>query len=272
MSKLMQKSVVSRNPQLCGVIKFSQVIEIIVMLCLVSVLASCSQSIATAKDEGLESQDSSDYFYKVDLFPMVFNWQYYLDAYPDLRANGVTTEAQARQHWLNGGIYEGRQGSIGFSPNDYLRRYGQVKPEYPYPGSKDFRYHDVLDKVFTVTRYQITHDFPAASDDFPFDELYTYRQGMGRVDVLSSEVFDPVYYLAINSDLRAAGYETASQAAYHWLAAGIYEGRVGSPNFNVRTYLNRNPDLQQAFQGYLRYAKALSHYIEVGKSEGRSGK
>jgi hypothetical protein len=37
-----------------------------------------------------------------------FNWKYYLDAYPDLRFNGVHTEKQAIQHWINHGKKEGR--------------------------------------------------------------------------------------------------------------------------------------------------------------------
>jgi hypothetical protein len=37
-----------------------------------------------------------------------FDWHYYLATYPDLRKNGVHTEQQAIQHWLNHGQKEGR--------------------------------------------------------------------------------------------------------------------------------------------------------------------
>ena len=37
-----------------------------------------------------------------------FDWQYYLDKYPDLRVNGVNNEQKALQHWFNHGEKEGR--------------------------------------------------------------------------------------------------------------------------------------------------------------------
>ena len=38
----------------------------------------------------------------------LFDWEYYLDKYPDLRVNGVHTKEQAINHWNNYGQYEGR--------------------------------------------------------------------------------------------------------------------------------------------------------------------
>lgn len=37
-----------------------------------------------------------------------FDWEYYLDKNPDLRANGITTEESAKLHWLTYGIKEHR--------------------------------------------------------------------------------------------------------------------------------------------------------------------
>ena len=37
-----------------------------------------------------------------------FDWEYYLDTYPDLRANGIYTEKQALEHWNFYGKKEGR--------------------------------------------------------------------------------------------------------------------------------------------------------------------
>jgi hypothetical protein len=37
-----------------------------------------------------------------------FDWQYYLDKYPDLRLNGITTKQQSLQHWIEHGKKEGR--------------------------------------------------------------------------------------------------------------------------------------------------------------------
>jgi hypothetical protein len=37
-----------------------------------------------------------------------FDWTYYLDKYPDLRAHGIHSEVQASEHWNNHGKHEGR--------------------------------------------------------------------------------------------------------------------------------------------------------------------
>lgn len=52
----------------------------------------------------------------------VFEWRYYLDpnVNSDLQAAGIVTEAQARQHWQNHGIGEGRRGGPGFNSVQYL--------------------------------------------------------------------------------------------------------------------------------------------------------
>jgi len=41
--------------------------------------------------------------------PGDFNWEHYLDHYPDLRQNGVDTKEKAERHWINFGNKEGRK-------------------------------------------------------------------------------------------------------------------------------------------------------------------
>jgi hypothetical protein len=59
-----------------------------------------------------------------------FDWQYYLDKYPDLRINGVHTEQQAIQHWFSYGEKEGRV-SIRTPPlfdwQYYLEKYPDLR-------------------------------------------------------------------------------------------------------------------------------------------------
>ena len=40
---------------------------------------------------------------------ILFDWTYYLEKYPDLRANGIHTEEQALRHWFFNGKKEGRK-------------------------------------------------------------------------------------------------------------------------------------------------------------------
>jgi len=52
----------------------------------------------------------------VSEIPKDFDYQTYLDNYPDLRKNGIDNEEKARQHWLNYGRKEGRN----YKKNDFL--------------------------------------------------------------------------------------------------------------------------------------------------------
>jgi hypothetical protein len=59
-----------------------------------------------------------------------FNWKYYLDKYPDLRMNGVHTEQQALQHWIDYGEKEGRHCNIDmkqFNWKYYLYKYPDLR-------------------------------------------------------------------------------------------------------------------------------------------------
>ena len=38
----------------------------------------------------------------------IFDWEFYLNQYPDLRKNGINTKQKAYAHWLHYGKKEGR--------------------------------------------------------------------------------------------------------------------------------------------------------------------
>ncbi len=79
-----------------------------------------------------------------------FDWQYYLDKYPDLRANGVHTEQQALQHWFNHGEKEGRSYFKQLYPIHFItyansvferaktRLINQAKEFYPFKSIKGY--------------------------------------------------------------------------------------------------------------------------------------
>lgn len=74
----------------------------------------------------------------VDL-SLVFNPTYYASRYPDLKAAGLTTEAQLRSHFVNHGMAEARQGIDTFNVLAYKNRYadlqaafGEDLPKYYY--------------------------------------------------------------------------------------------------------------------------------------------
>jgi pimeloyl-ACP methyl ester carboxylesterase len=59
--------------------------------------------------------------------PYVFNADYYLATYGDLRNAFGTDRVRAETHWQSNGIREGSQGSPDFSPKCYLNRYPDLQ-------------------------------------------------------------------------------------------------------------------------------------------------
>lgn len=69
------------------------------------------------------------YMFLYESYVTGFDWKYYLDTYPDLRANGVHTEQQAIQHFNTFGRKEGRV-SINnpyFDWKNYLETYPDLR-------------------------------------------------------------------------------------------------------------------------------------------------
>jgi len=62
--------------------------------------------------------------------PLVFDWGYYLQRYPDLGVSNIDGEEKARNHWLTYGIAEGRQGSQEFCAKDYLETNADIRAQH----------------------------------------------------------------------------------------------------------------------------------------------
>lgn len=73
-------------------------------------------------------------------------------------------------------------------------------------------------------------------------------------------------YLAANPDLLHAFGTDLGAANFHYLAAGIWEGR--NTQFNALEYIASNPDLIRAFGA--NEAAATDHYVFSGVREGRA--
>ena len=92
--------------------------------------------------------------------------------------------------------------------------------------------------------------------------------------IYNSKVFNWRYYLGKYPDLRRAGLTTEAQARAHWRDYGLGENRRGLAKFHALTYYNRYPDLRRAFTNRnltIRNTQLVTHYLNYGIKEGRSG-
>lgn len=92
-------------------------------------------------------------------------------------------------------------------------------------------------------------------------------QAADKVDY--SVVFDAGYYYNTYADLRAAIGNDKNALLQHFVAYGMREGRRGNAEFDVKAYMQNNPDLVQAF-GTGNLTSYYLHYINYGKKEGRT--
>jgi hypothetical protein len=169
----------------------------------------------------------------------IFDADFYLMSYGDLRNAFGTSQESARNHWLSNGIREGRRSSSAFDVQFYLGKY----PD--------------LQNAFGANNYA------SAVNHWLSNGIKKGRR--------SSLVFDVQFYLGKYPDLQNAfGANNYAAAVNHWLSNGVAEGRQGSADFDPKFYLPNNPDVARAF-GANNYKGAIEHYLSNGRAEGRRG-
>ena len=169
----------------------------------------------------------------------VFDAEYYLNTYADLKAAFGNDEKKAFQHFLKYGMREGRQGNAAFNVHSYIYMYADLRKAF---GNDLVKY---------------------------YQHYLRYGRREGRITFDYSSIFDAAYYASKYPDLKAAfGYDTI-RLQNHFISYGMREGRQASQNFNVTAYKNRYQDLRLAFGNDL--TKYYIHYVRYGKREGRNG-
>lgn len=98
-------------------------------------------------------------------------------------------------------------------------------------------------------------------------KLYHHWITWGRKEGrCASPVFDPVYYLQVNTDVAAIIGANNYEGAYrHFIEHGCMEKRISSECYNGIHYAQANPDLSK-MDGY----SLAHHYIQFGISEKRT--
>jgi len=170
----------------------------------------------------------------------LFDENGYLRKYADIREAVLSGQiSSGYEHFVNSGIYEGRDPSVLFSEDFYL---AQNK--------------DVADAVAQGTiKSGIEHFLKVGHKE-------------GRTP---SSVFNQADYLTNNPDVAAAvGNGTLESAFQHYILAGANENRLPSlALFSEAYYLQANPDVAAAIsQGDI--ADGFTHFVIAGQKEGRS--
>jgi hypothetical protein len=96
----------------------------------------------------------------------------------------------------------------------------------------------------------------------------------GNPDIIfDSEVYQDSIYDAYNGDLPWAGDGAPGLRRAHWKEWGVHEGRVASPTFDVKIYVERwGGTMPQCYDGATPdYECAVAHYVTYGRNAGHPG-
>lgn len=186
-------------------------------------------------------------------YSSVFNVDYYLNRYPDLKA--ALNQSNAFTHFVRNGMSEGRQAAEDFNVVTYRNRYPDLRWSYETDLGKYYSHYALYGKK----------EGRKGDGTMVLAPVTTYN------GINYSKVYDYEYYVSNNADI-ANSYNNKSRAndtatLKHFALYGVKEGRASSGGFNVNSYKNNNSDLRMAYGNDTE--KYYLHYIKWGQSEGR---
>lgn len=204
--------------------------------------------------DGISGIMNSETVYEDRDYSLVYNFEYYINTYEDIKNAYEDDEKAALEHFVKWGMAEGRQARENFNVHTYKNRYADLRAAY----QKDLRkyYMHYID--------------------------YGYAEGRSGDGI--SEVIDPVtvyegidyalvydyhYYIKKYGDVKNAYGSDDKAVLEHFIKWGMTEGRQAKANFDVYTYRERYRDVKNVYGNNLRLY--YMHYIDYGKAEGRSG-
>lgn len=183
-------------------------------------------------------------------FKQVYNFNYYIEKYPDIKLAFGNDPEKALEHFVKHGMEEGRSGNADFNVHAYKNNYSDLRAAFG----------DNLEKYYIhYLRYGIEEGRKCA-----LVAVTTY-QGVDYSAVYSFE-----YYIGKYPDLNAVFANDPAGALQHFITYGINEERQAHENFNIVAYKNNYSDLRTAFgENNKAY---VDHYISNGIAEGRDAK
>ena len=178
-------------------------------------------------------------------YSLVYNKDYYLNKYPDLKRVIGNNPMELLKHFVNSGMYEGRQGNANFSVQYYKNNYIDLKKVF---GSNNKAYY--------------IHYINSGKRE---GRRGCSENSYNGVDY--SLVYDMNYYYSNNADVRKVFGKDADKLIQHFVQNGMNEGRRAKDTFDVKYYKSAYIDLRRTFGN--KNKEYYLHYIKYGYKEGR---
>ena len=188
-------------------------------------------------------------------YSVVYNYNYYVGKYPDIKRAFGNSDYKALQHFVNYGMKEGRQGAANFDVRSYYNRYADLRRTY----GTNWQYYYIH-----YLRYG-RREGRSAVDCASLQNPTTVYQGVNY-----GAIYNYSFYIGRNPDIANAFGGDEDRTLWHFVNYGMREGRQGSADFNVHNYAKRYGDLRNAYGS--NWKAYYLHYMNYGSREGRNGK
>ena len=185
-----------------------------------------------------------------------FDWLSYIVDYNLDKRSNVDCKAKAIEHWKQNGMPQMKKYTKSGEENSDEFKKKEININTDNNDNNDNNDMDESENHSIDNnanedneRFEnIDHDDKEKEKDIDYDDV----------------LFDWKFYVSMHEDLYTI--KTPKDALHHWRNHGKSERRC-CHNFNWVNYLSLNPDLID--NGVSTKAKAIAHWIEKGKSEGR---
>lgn len=185
-------------------------------------------------------------------YSAVYDYEYYMNQYPDLKAAYEGNPQKALEHFVNYGMNEGRQGCKDFNVTYYKNRYVDLRNVY---GTNLKNYY--LHYITIGQREGRNGRTPSA--------LVGTVTRLDGVDY--SAVYDFNYYINKYSDVKSKYLNDDIGALRYFVDYGMKAGQQAIATFDVTSYAYRYYELRKVYKNDI--VKYYLHYINYGKQEGR---
>ncbi|MBR1507050.1 MAG: glycoside hydrolase family 9 protein [Eubacterium sp.] len=190
----------------------------------------------------------------VDYAP-VYNFEYYMNKYPDLKKAFGNDSQRALQHFVNNGMKEGRQAIATFDVNSYKNANVDLRNEFGTDLTKYYLHYVKYGKN-EVSRRGTTTGVNA-----PVGTVTKFN------GVNYAAVYNYAYYTSKYPDLKNVYGNDDVRTLQHFVNFGMKEGRQASADFDIIAYAYSHADIRHIYKNDL--VKYYMHFINFGKKEGR---
>lgn len=143
-------------------------------------------------------------------YSSVYDYEYYIENYPDIKAAFEDDDAAALSHFVNNGMREGRQGCSEFDVNSYRKRYADLRKAFG----------DDLRQYYIHYIMNGKNEGRIGTGTTELKDPETVYEGIDY-----SPVYDYEYYIQNNADIKRAFGDDDIAVLSHFVNNGMSEGR-----------------------------------------------